>query len=103
MPSSETGRQRLFLSADDGSVVAMRDEQRGEMITMSDELRGESGQTRTSLAGAILLMEKRLITEMRSLHEDLVQRIALIGETRPAVEEPGALNRVRPRRPRKAR
>ena len=76
---------------------------RGEMATMRDQLRGDVGNVQMELAGAILSTEKRLSTDMRSLHEDLVHRIALIGEIRPAVEEPGAVSPVRRRRSPKRR
>jgi hypothetical protein len=86
-----------------GEITTMRDELRGEITTMRDELRGDVEQVQMELAGSILSTEKRLSTQTRSLHEDLVQRIALIGEARPVVEGSGATSPVRPPRSRKKR
>jgi uncharacterized coiled-coil DUF342 family protein len=64
-------------------VVGMQGELRGEMTEMRDELRDEMAAMHTDLAGAILSCERRVVTEMRVLHEAVLERIALIGEGRP--------------------
>jgi predicted nucleic acid-binding Zn-ribbon protein len=65
-----------------GEMNAMRDELRGEMAETRDELRDEMAAMHTELAGAILLCERRVVAEMRVLHEAVLERIALIGEGR---------------------
>ena len=67
-----------------GDMTEMRDELRGEMTETRDELRDEMAAMHTELAGAILSCERRVVTEMRVLHEAVLERIALIGEGRPS-------------------
>ncbi|MEQ1910259.1 MAG: hypothetical protein ABMA15_15640, partial [Vicinamibacterales bacterium] len=66
-----------------GEMTEMRGELRGEMTEMREELRDEMAAMHTELAGAILLCERRVVTEMRVLHEAVLERIVLIGEGRP--------------------
>ena len=50
----------------------------GDVRQMRDELRADMAAMHTELAGAILANG----VEMRTLHEDLVKRITLLGEAR---------------------
>ena len=56
----------------------MRDELRGEMIGLHEELRADMASMHRDLAGAILASQAQTLT----LHEELVERIALLGEGR---------------------
>ena len=62
---SEVGELRGEVGAQNGELHAVRDELRADMAAMH-----------TELAGAILANG----VEMRTLHEDLVKRITLLGE-----------------------
>jgi hypothetical protein len=87
----ELGAARDELRGEFGSVRgelgAVRDELRGELGTVRDELRGELGTVRGEL-GAVrdeLREDIRIGVEetqrlVRLLHEDLLQRMARIGE-----------------------
>jgi hypothetical protein len=59
---------------------AMRVELRGEMGTMRDGLRAEMAAMRTELTEAIHDGDERVLSQMRTLHEDLVDRITRLGE-----------------------
>ncbi len=53
---------------------------RGEMGTMRDALRAEMAAMRTELTGAIHDGDERVLSQMRTLHEDLVDRITRLDE-----------------------
>ena len=61
-----------------GEMHGMRDELRGEMIGLHEELRADMASMHRDLAGAILASQAQTLT----LHEELVERIALLGEGR---------------------
>lgn len=64
-----------------GETSTMREELRGEMGTMREELRDEMSDMHKDLARAILSSEDRVIAQMRVLHEEVVTRVTLIGES----------------------
>ena len=59
-----------------GEVHGIRDELRGEMHGIRDELHADMASMHRDLAGAILASQAQTLT----LHEDLVERIARLGE-----------------------
>ena len=75
----EVGELRGEVGELRGEVGGLRGEvgaQHGELHAVRDELRADMAAMHTELAGAILANG----VEMRTLHEDLVTRITLLGE-----------------------
>ncbi len=71
---SEVGELRGEVGELRGEVGELR----GEVVTLGQTLREEMASMHRELAGAILATN----VQMRALHEDLVERIRLIGEDR---------------------
>lgn len=105
-----------------GEMTEMRNQLRGEMTEMRDQLQGEMAEMRGQLRGEMAVMRGQLSgeiqelrqgqevlatrSEMRMLHEDLVERIKWLGEGRladpappsPAGRQGTTRKRKRPRR-----
>jgi phage host-nuclease inhibitor protein Gam len=63
-------------------IASMQDELRAEMLSMRSELRAEMASMRNEFAAALMATEDRLVVHMRTLHEDVLERITLLGEAR---------------------
>jgi hypothetical protein len=65
---------------DTPSLVSLRDEMREEFSAIRGEPRGPDTPSLVSLRDAIQENGERIMTQVRVLHEDLVVRIAALGE-----------------------
>lgn len=82
-----------------GEMSTMREELRGEMSGMREELRGDMSDMHRDLAKAILSSEDRVVSQMRMLHEDVIERMALIQPP----QKPRAVQRGGQKPPRRQR
>jgi predicted phage gp36 major capsid-like protein len=67
-----------------GQISQLRAEMRGEFSAVREEIRTGGEETRGTLRDELRAAAEEIMTHARTLHEDVLSRIALIGEGRPS-------------------